>query len=164
MFFVDLGPQSHYAVLGVSPNASTTEIRHARDRRVHALREQQRREPDRRDELVSQQMLVNAAGEALARPARRAEYDAANVHLRYFAVRSAAAPMFADPQARTWFVHRAIAAHLAATASALPPLSDLDRVAFDEDQTPNELLDELLRDGPLHPRRGPADDKQGSVP
>jgi curved DNA-binding protein CbpA len=144
MFMVDLGGDSHYALLGVSPTATAGEIRRARDRLVQQLREQQRREPTRSPELVRRQKAVNAAGEELARPANRAAYDQANAHLRFFTVRDAAAPMFVDVAARIDVLHRAIAAHLRAAGAPLPPLSDLDRSDFRADQTPNPLLDELL--------------------
>jgi hypothetical protein len=147
MFMIDLGGESHYTLLGVVPTATTAEIRAARDARVKELRERQRREPDRRGELMELQKVINAVGEVLARPARRAEYDLKNAHLRFFTIRTAAAPMFVDPMARVAVLHRAIVTHLRAAGVPVQPSSDLERTDFRGDETANALLDELLEAG-----------------
>lgn len=144
MFMVDLGAGSHYALLGVTPTASADEIGTARTRLGHELRERIRREPAHRDELEARLKTVNAAGDLLARPAKRTEYDRQNVHLRFLTVRSAAADMFVDPGHRVDVLHRAISAHLDAAGVPLRPLSDLDRADFLADAAPNPLLDRLL--------------------
>jgi|SRR5215470_3488187 len=144
MFMIDLGADSHYSLLGVSPTATTAEIRQARDRMVKELRERQRREPSNREELEKRQTAVNAAGEELVRPAKRTEYDQQNAHLRFFTVRDAAVPLFVDPGHRIDVLHGAISAHLLEAGVALRPLSDVDRTDFAADETPNQLLDELL--------------------
>lgn len=148
MFMIDLGADSLYSLLGVLPDATAAEIRTARDRMVQELRERHRREPTRRTELEERQKAVNAAGETLARPAKREQYDQEHTHLRYFTIRSAAAPMFVDAGERVDVLYRAIAAHLAERGTPVAPLSDLDRVDFRSDETPNPLLDELLRTAP----------------
>jgi curved DNA-binding protein CbpA len=141
---IDLGVDSHYAMLGVSPDATAAEIRKARDTLIRELRERQRREPTRRAELTERQRLINNVGEELARPAKRAQYDKDHEHLRFFTIRSATAAMFTSPQDRIDVLHRAISAHLRAAGVQIRPLSDLDRVDFTADATPNTLLDELI--------------------
>lgn len=147
MFMIDLGAESYYSLLGVTPNATAAQIRHARDGLIRELRERQRREPTRRGELDERQKAVNAAGEELARPARRTQYDQENAHLRFFTVRTAAAPMFTEPADRTDVIHRAIRDHLRAQGVAIADLSDVDRTDFTADHSPNSLLDELLTQG-----------------
>lgn len=141
MFMVDLGAESFYTVLGVAPTATAAEIRQARDALVRELRERQRREPTRYEELEARQKAVNTAGEELARPAKRAQYDHDNAHLRFFAVRNAAAGLFADRADRVEVLHAALAAHLRARGVAVRPRSDLDRDDFTADLTPNPTLD-----------------------
>ncbi|MFC3897706.1 J domain-containing protein [Lentzea rhizosphaerae] len=147
MFMIDLGAESYYSVLGVPPNATAAQIRQARDGLIRELRTRQRREPTRRGELDERQRVINAAGEELVRPARRAQYDQENAHLRFFTVRPAAAPMFTDHADRTAVLHRALRDHLASQGVELPPLSDVDRTDFTADHSPNRLLDELLAQG-----------------
>lgn len=144
MFMIDLGVESHYSRLGISPDATAAEVRQARDNLIRELRERQRREPARRKELAEREREINNVGNELARPAKRAEYDKEHEHLRFFTVRSAAAPMFADPQDRIDVLHRVIAARLRDAGVRIRPLSDLDRGDFTADLTPNDLLDELI--------------------
>ena len=141
MFMIDLGAESFYTVLGVAPTATAAEIRQARDTLVRELRERQRREPTRRAELEARQKTVNTAGEELARPAKRAQYDRDNAHLRFFTVRDAAAGIFADRADRMDVLYAAISDHLRARGVALRPRSDLDRDDFFADMTPNSVLD-----------------------
>lgn len=138
---IRLDIDSHYALLGVSPSATPAEIRAARDRMVREFRERQQREPDRRAELENRQKVVNNAGEELVRPARREQYDRANAHLRFFAVRDAAVPLFRTPTDSVDVLHRTICAHLAGTGVTIAPLSDLDRTDFSADHEPDPLLD-----------------------
>lgn len=142
MFRIQIATDSHYAVLGVSPDASPEEITKARDLGVHSLRVQQRLEPANRDELIERQKALNAAGEELARPARRRQYDQANPHLRYFAVRTAAAPMFVATPDLVVALRAAVARHLDAAGVPLPPASDLERLDFVADMTWHALLDD----------------------
>jgi len=141
MFMVDLTGESNYAVLGVDPNAGAAEIREARDRLVRRLRDRERREPGRRQELVDQQKRVNAAADRLVRPAQREAYDRDNPHLRFLTPRRAAAPVFLDRQARLDVLQRAVAAHLAAAGAPLRHTPDLDQPDATADWTPNPLLD-----------------------
>ena len=65
MFMIDLGAESYYSVLGVTPNATAAQIRQARDGLIRELRIRQRREPTRHGELDERQRVINAAGEEL---------------------------------------------------------------------------------------------------
>src|SRR5690242_17707158 len=100
MFMVELGADSHYALLGVDPNATFAQIRVARDGMIKDLRVRQRREPTHLEELQDRQKQVNAAGEVLVRPANREKYDAEHPYLRFFTPRPAAAPMFTTDEDR----------------------------------------------------------------
>jgi curved DNA-binding protein CbpA len=164
MFMIDLGAESYYSLLNISPTATTAEIRQARDSIVKELRERQRREPTNRAELEERQKAVNAAGEELVRPAKRAKYDQENAHLRFFTLRNAATPLFTDPGHRIDVLHRAIRAHLRGAGVALRPLSDVDKTDFATDETPNELLDELLARYAAPPAPGQSPATQTRMP
>ncbi|MBA2696357.1 MAG: DnaJ domain-containing protein [Actinobacteria bacterium] len=146
MFMIDLGTPSHYALLGVAPTATAAEIRKARDDMVLWLRKEARREqtPERKAELAEREQAVNAAAEVLARPARREEYDQEHPDLQLFTVRSAAAPLFTDPAQRISVLYQALIEHLAGLGARTRPLSDLYRTDFTTDETPNQLLDDLI--------------------
>jgi len=147
MFMIDLGMQSYYSLLGVSPAASAGEIREARDQKVKELREQQRmaKDSEEKKKLEDRQKEINTAGEKLARPKEREEYDRQNAHLKFFSVRVAAAPMFVEKADRIYVLHRAIREFLAPKGVDLTPLSDIEREDFSADETPIDLLDNLLR-------------------
>lgn len=142
MFRIQISTDSHYDVLGVAPDATQEQITQARDLGVHSLRVRERNEPANRDELIERQKTLNAIAEELARPARRQKYDQANPHLRYFAVRTAAAPMFVTTADLVAALRTAIAEHLDAAGAPLPAASDLERLDFTGDLTWNPLLDE----------------------
>jgi curved DNA-binding protein CbpA len=144
MFMIDLGVESHYSVLGVSPDATPEQIRRARDRMIKELKDRRKREPTRRQEIDQRQTQINSIGGVLASPPKRAQYDKDHEHLRFFTIRSATAPMFTDPQDRIDVLHRVISAHLRESDVGIRPLSDLDRTDFTADVTPNTLLDELI--------------------
>jgi len=146
MFMIDLSTPSHYAVLGIAPTATAAEIRKARDDKVLELRQQARREqsPERKAELAEREQAINAAAETLARPARREEYDQDHPDLRLFTVRVAAAPLFTDPAQRISVLYQALIEHLAGLGARTRPLSDLYRTDFTTDETPNQLLDDLI--------------------
>ncbi|MGW6929860.1 J domain-containing protein [Lentzea sp. NPDC054927] len=144
MFMIDLAGDSLYSRLGVSPDASAEEIRQARDRLIRELREQVRREPGRKAELTERQQQINSDADVLVRPVKREQYDKEHEHLRFFTIRSAAAPMFTSTPDRIDVLHRAISAHLLGQGVRVRPLSDVDRSDFTSDVTPNTLLDELI--------------------
>src|SRR5829696_9339458 len=110
MFMVDLGAQSYYSVLGVSPSADVDEIRATRTNMFEELEKKRRvtQDPVERQKLEGRQKEINAAGETLSRPEERAKYDQAHAHLRFFLVRVAAARMFVEKPARMYAVDRAI--------------------------------------------------------
>jgi curved DNA-binding protein CbpA len=142
LFMVDLATDSHYALLGVAPDATVADIRAARDDLIRQLRERQRREPTNRDELIEKQKAINAAGEDLVRPARREQYDRTHAHLRLFSVRVAAAAMFVDRANLLSAIARAVEAHLDAAGTPVRPATDLYRFDFPDDLTPDPLLDD----------------------
>jgi hypothetical protein len=141
MFMMEINADSYYALLGVAPDAVVAEIRDARDRMVAELRERERREPTNREALVDLQRAINAAGEELVRPGRRERYDARYPHLRFFAVRTAAAPLFTDRADRLEALRAAVAAHLDAAGVPVRP-SGTDRTDFTGDFTHHRLLDD----------------------
>jgi curved DNA-binding protein CbpA len=143
MFMVQLDDDSYYSRLGVEPNASADDIRDARAKAVSALRRRQRREPANREELIEREKQLNSYEGVLASPRLREQYDRENAHLRFFAVRQAAAAMFLDPADRLDALHRAIVDHLRRAGVTVAPLSDLDRSEFPHDLTPYPLLDGL---------------------
>jgi len=146
MFMIDLGAQSYYTMLGISPGSSGADIRAARDKLIKELKEKERAAPsEEKKKLEGRQKEINAAGETLARPEKREEYDRANAHLKFFIVRVAAAPLFVEKDDRIYVLHRALRNFLAAKEVDLPPLSDLEREDFSADETPIDLLDNLLR-------------------
>ncbi len=142
MFMVELTVDSNYSVLGLKPDAEAAEIREARDRLVEDLRVKQWREPANRDAYLAEQDRINRAAEELARPARREQYDRAHPHLRFFTVRTTAAPMFVALPDRVVALRAAIAAHLDAVGAPLAPASELDRRDFSADFTRTPLLDD----------------------
>jgi len=147
MFMIDLGTQSYYSLLGISPSVSVGEIRDARDKMIKNLREKQRgvRDSEEKQKIEARQKEINAAGEALVRHGKREEYDRANAHLKFFTVRVAAVPLFVEKADRIYVLHRAIKNFLTVREVDLPPLSDIDREDFSADETPNELLDNLIK-------------------
>ncbi|MEN3362410.1 MAG: hypothetical protein V7637_6392 [Mycobacteriales bacterium] len=145
---VDIGTDSYYAVLGIPPDATQAEIRKAHSRIGTELNLRQRNEPENRAEVVERRKYINGIVAELARPAKRAEYDRANADLRFLTVRDAAAPLFADRGHRVDVLRQAITAHLEAAGVPARPVSDLDRTDFRDDETPNALLDQLLRERP----------------
>lgn len=148
MFMIDLDGSSPYTLLGVAPTATIAEIRTARDELINRLRTEARGESDpaRKEELEEKQRRINAAADPLVRPARREEFDREHPELRTLTVRSAAAPFFTDPAHRTDVLYRVLFEHLTARGARLHPSSDLYRTGFTADETPNQLLDDLLDD------------------
>jgi curved DNA-binding protein CbpA len=147
MFMIDLGTQSYYSVLGVTPSANIAAIRSARDTLVNDLARKMRTAETDAEKLALEvrQKEINAAGETLVRPDKREEYDRAHAHLRFFTVRVASVPMFTDKADGFFVLHRAISEFLAAKGLAVAPLSDLEAQDFLSDETPNDLLENLLR-------------------
>jgi len=145
MFMIDLEAQSYYGVLGISPSSSVGEIRDARVKLFNKLEKKiYTAAPEEKKKLVDREKEINAAYGILARPEEREKYDLANAHLRFFTVRIAAAPLFVEKNDRIYVLHRALRNFLAAKEVDLQPLSDLEREDFSADETPIDLLDNLL--------------------
>ena len=146
MFMIDLGTQSYYSALAISPNATIAEIRIACDRVGKELAEKLRAatSDDEREKINGRLKHINSVGETLKRPEKRKEYDRANAHLRFFTVQIAAAPMFVDKLDRLHVLHRVIKDSLLEKGVRLSPLSDVEREDFSDDESPVELLDNLL--------------------
>jgi curved DNA-binding protein CbpA len=145
MFMIDLGAQSYYSALGISPNASIAEIRIACDRAAKDLVEKLRvAAPDEREKINERLKYINSVGEKLKRPEERKEYDRTHAHLRFFTVQVAAAPMFVDKVDRMHVMHRIVKDFLLEKGVRLSPLSDVEREDFAGDESPVRLLDDLM--------------------
>ena len=146
MFMIDLGTQSYYSAIDISPNASIAEIRIACDRAGKELAEKLRaaKSDDEREKINSRLKYINSVGETLKRPEKRKEYDRDHAHLRFFTVQVAAAPMFVNKVDRLYVMHRIVKDFLATKGVVLSPLSDVEREDFSDDESPVELLDNLL--------------------
>lgn len=147
MFMIDLGVQSHYSLLGISPDATITEIREARDRLGKELTEKKRltKDNEEKKKIEDRQKKINEAGEVLVRAEEREKYDHENSHLRFFVVQVAAVPMFVDKADRFYALNRIIREFLTTKGTTLTPISDHERDDFSADETTNNLLDNLLR-------------------
>jgi curved DNA-binding protein CbpA len=150
MFMIDLGAQSYYSALGISPNASVKEIQVVCDRIGKELLEKRRSASVEEQEKIDERLkyINSTVGETLRRPEKRKEYDRANAHLRFFTVQVAATPMFVDKVERLHVMHRIIKDFLADKGVVLSPLSDVEREDFSTDVTDVELLDSLLWENP----------------
>lgn len=146
MFMIDLGAQSYYSALGISPNASIAEIRIACDRAGKELVEKLRvaASQEEREKINDRLKYINSAGEMLKRPEKRKEYDRLNAHFRFFTVQVAAAPMFVDKVDRMHVMHRIVKDFLLEKGVRLSPLSDVEREDFAGDESPVRLLDDLM--------------------
>ena len=147
MFMIDLGAESYYSFLGITPAATADEIRAARDRifKEAANRMRAATDPEERRKIEEQQKEIGQKGDTLARPDARAEYDRTNAHLRFFVVRPAAAPMYVEKTDRLFALDRVARRFLREKNLEVAPLCDLDRTDFAADEQPVELLDRLLR-------------------
>jgi curved DNA-binding protein CbpA len=150
MFMIDLGAESLYSKLGLSPDATQAQIVEARDAIDIKLTDERRKadasnDLEERKKIEARQAKIHAAFEELARPDKRKEYDKENTHLRFFLPQSAAVAMFMEKADRIYVLHRVISEFLAAKGEKLLPLSDIDRVDFTADETPIDLLDNLLK-------------------
>lgn len=146
MFMIDLGAESYYSMLGVSPDALVKEIRERRDAMIKELRKKQAQEKseEERQKIEGRQKEINAIGEILVRPEKRKEYDRNNAHLRFFVIQAAASPMFVNKADKLYVLHRVVRDFLGRKGGDLAPLSDIDRDDFSADETKVPLLDSLL--------------------
>ena len=147
MFMIDLSAPSYYSVLGVLPDADPSAIRASQNKRFAELDRKLKNtsDPDEQRRLTEQQLEVNAIGDELSNPSRRAAYDRKNTHLTFFIVRRAAAPVFDERDLRFKWAHRVVRDFLQHKGEAVNPLTDLERTDFSADFTENALLDQLLK-------------------
>ncbi len=147
MFIVDLGVSSYYSLLGVSTDADVKEIRGSASKIFNNL-EQQRlkeRDPEEIRNIVQRQKNINKISGELTNAAARAKYDAQNVHLTFFAVRKAVAPLWQERARLLRWMHDSLRDFLAQRGEAVEPVTDLERSDFTSDFTRNELLERLLQ-------------------
>jgi hypothetical protein len=147
MFMIDLNVQTAYKILGISPDADAREIIRVRGALQKDLKKKidATRDEEEKKRLNEELLKITGAGEKIARPAEREKYDAENAHLMFYQERPSAMPFFTSKADRLWVLLRAFRAHLAQQSVTVSPLNDLDREDFSADETPNELLDHLLR-------------------
>ena len=150
MFMIDLGAESLYSKLGLSPGATQDQIIAARDVIGKELIDELRKAKASKDldemkKIEARHAEINTVGGRLGRPDERKKYDKENAHLRFFLPQPAAVAMFADKVDRIYVLHRVITEFLAAKGERLLPLSDIDRVDFTADETQIDLLDDLLK-------------------
>ncbi len=147
MFMIDLNVPSLYKLLGVSPDADGKLIVKARGQLCGELQNKidATRDPVEKKRLNEELLKISSAGTTLGKPADREKYDAENAHLRFYQERLSAMLFFTSKADRLAVLLRAFRAHLAAREVALSPVNDLYRDDFSADETPNELLDRLLR-------------------
>lgn len=148
MFMVDLGAPSYYSILGIQPDASAAEIRAIaskscgdleRAKHKTANLEEKRRLEDR---IVN----INRISDELSNVEKRPQYDRRNIHLTFFLVRKAAAPIWQERKLLLRWIHLAVRDFLVTKGETLEPITDLDRSDFTADFTENELLERLLAD------------------
>jgi hypothetical protein len=146
MFMIDMGAASYYSILGLAPDADGRAIR-ASQSNIFADLERQRQKARTAEEkagLSERQQNINRIGDELSNPARRSKYDQQNVHLTFFQVRKAAAPVWDDRELLLRWLHRAVRDFLLEKGEPVEPVTDLERTDFTADFTPNELLERLL--------------------
>jgi hypothetical protein len=147
MFMIDLGAESFYSTLGISPEATPSEVRMAHNRVTGEIERQRQRArtPEEKRALEERLRELNAIGDCLSKPEGRAKYDAENAHLTFFVIRPVAAPAFGQRDIRLRWVHRVMRDFVLQKGGALDPLTDLERTDFAADFTPNDLLDGLMK-------------------
>jgi len=147
MFMIDLSATSYYSVLGISPDATAKEIAAGRGAKLAVLKTKRKTVTDNAEkyQLEEEQILINKAGETLARSDRREKYDMENAHLRFYSERSAAIPLFSNKIDRIAVLNRVLREHLISIGENISSLNDFDRTEFSADETSNELLNSLLK-------------------
>lgn len=146
MFFIDLGTQSYYSILGIAPTATAEEIRVTKDKLILELREKLKLAQTEEKKQIEDKILeINRIGGELSRPQKRAKYDEEHAHLGFLTLQSAAAGIFVSKSDQLYCLHRILQNFLSEKGVELQPLSDVDREEFLSDETPVALLDDLLR-------------------
>lgn len=147
MFFIDLGTQSHYSVLGISPTATVEEIRTAKDKLVKELRDKQKlaKTEAERKPVDDREKYLNQISDTLIRREKREKYDSENAHLGFLTVQTVTAGIFAEKSDRLHVLHRILREFFSVKGVELQPLSDVDREDFLSDETPVALLENILK-------------------
>jgi hypothetical protein len=150
MFMIDLGQPSHYSVLQVSPDAEVAEVRAGLTKVAGILARQllKARTPEEKKKIQNRQVEINRIGSELSNPRSRTAYDRANVHLTFFSVRKATAPVFEERELLLRWMHQSVRDFLLARQETIEPITDLERTDFSADFSANELLERLLRAAP----------------
>jgi DnaJ-class molecular chaperone len=147
MFRIHVGSESYYSLLGVHPDASASEIRDACSKLLDELdRKRESADADEREGLGARVRKINHVSGILLGAESRKKYDREHEHLKFFLLRSAAAPAFTERGDRLVAAYRIVADFLGARGVRVAPFSDFERKDFFEDRTPNALLDRLLGD------------------
>jgi curved DNA-binding protein CbpA len=148
MFMVDLGAPSYYSVLGIMPDADVREIRAIASKTCGDLERAKHRtsSPEEKRRLEERMVNINKISDELSDGIKRSQYDRRNVHLTFFLVRKAAAPIWQERKLLLRWLHLAVRDFLQTKGEALAPLTDLDRSDFTADFTENDLLERLLAD------------------
>jgi curved DNA-binding protein CbpA len=147
MFMIDLGVQSHYSVLGLTPDASAKEIRASVMKIVTDLKRQSMRSPEQKRSFEDRVKYFNSIATEMENPEKRAKYDKLNAHLTFFQVRKAVTPVWDERDLLFRWLHQTVRDFLLAQGEAVSPITDLERTDFTGDVTGNELLDSLLQAG-----------------
>jgi hypothetical protein len=146
MFMIDLGVESHYSVLGVSPDASVNEIRDKKNDLVDAVKRKLRetKDPEEIKRLKAEELMLTDAGNTLCRGTDREAYNEQNAHLRFFTIQSASIPFYRRDADRLYVLHRVLRAFLAEKGCEILPLTEVERTDFSADESPIQLLDQIL--------------------
>jgi curved DNA-binding protein CbpA len=146
MFMIDPGAESYYSILGVAPDASVDEIRRAKTKLSEELRNKARQTnvKEEKERLEKREAVINDASNVLLRPADREKYDRENAHLRFFMIQPAAPLLYTTPVDRFYVLFRVLREFLAEQGVDLAAWTDTERMEFQADWTPTELLDSLL--------------------
>jgi curved DNA-binding protein CbpA len=147
MFMVNLGVQSDYSILGVSPEADASEIR-SKTSKIYGDLDRQRlkvRNEEEKRKIIDKQVNINKIGDKLSNPIERAKYDLQNVHLTFFTIRKACAPIWEERSLLLRWMHQAVRDFLEKKGEKIPPITDLERTDFTSDFTENDLLERMLQ-------------------
>ncbi len=148
MFMIDLGVQSDYSILGVSPSADAREIR-ASQTKIFGQLDRQRttsmRNEEERRKIEEKQANINRIGDKLSNPVERTKYDRQNVHLTFFTIRRTSAAVWGERGLLLRWMHASVRDFLLTQGARVPPMTDLEGRDFSADFTENPLLEELLQ-------------------
>ena len=138
MFMIDPGADSLFSVLGLSPDATRSDITGAAAKLKVQLNAEKKStsDPDKLKLLGDREREISDADERLSAPKEREKYDRENTHLRFFTIMPTAAPFYVTPVDRVYVLHRMIRRFLAAKGVELPPLTEVETTGSVSDWTP----------------------------